>query len=152
MLIWPDRIQNSSFESDSYAFIWIVRDFTWFLFDSTECVSESMRGGVSVLGPTVVTECYVGLSEYQESTSLLTISLFVCFRSNRTQWTRAYSFTKFLDHTQRRTIVGGTPLDEWSDRRRDLCLTTHNTHNRHPCPRWDSIPQSQQANGRRPTP
>jgi len=38
------------------------------------------------------------------------------------------SFTGFLDHTQRRTTVGRTPLDEWSARRRDLCLTTHNTH------------------------
>ena len=40
------------------------------------------------------------------------------------------SFTRFLDHTQRRTTVGRTPLDEWSARRRDLYLTTHNTHNR----------------------
>jgi len=31
----------------------------------------------------------------------------------------------FLDHTQRRTTFGGTPLDEWSARRRDLYLTTH---------------------------
>jgi len=36
----------------------------------------------------------------------------------------------FLDHTQRRTTVSKTPLDEWSARRRDLYLTTHNTHNR----------------------
>ena len=36
----------------------------------------------------------------------------------------------FLDHTQQRTTVGRTPLDEWSIRRRDLYLTTHNTHNR----------------------
>jgi hypothetical protein len=36
----------------------------------------------------------------------------------------------FLDHTQRRTTVGGTPLDEWPARRRDPYLTTHNTHNR----------------------
>ena len=35
-----------------------------------------------------------------------------------------------LDHTQRRTTVGRTPLEEWSARRRDLYLTTHNTHNR----------------------
>ena len=40
------------------------------------------------------------------------------------------SFLMFLDHTQRRTTVGRTPLDEWSARRRDLYLTTHNTHNR----------------------
>jgi len=36
----------------------------------------------------------------------------------------------FLYHTQRRTTVGRTPLDEWSVRRRDLYLTTQNTHNR----------------------
>jgi len=42
----------------------------------------------------------------------------------------ASSFLRFLDHTQRRTTVGRTPLDELSARRRDLYLTTHNTHNR----------------------
>ena len=40
------------------------------------------------------------------------------------------SLTRFLDHTQRRNTVGRTPLDEWSARRRDLYLTTHNTQNR----------------------
>ena len=39
-------------------------------------------------------------------------------------------FLMFLDHTQRRTTVGRTPLDELSARRRDLCLTTHDTHNK----------------------
>ena len=39
-------------------------------------------------------------------------------------------FLMFLDHTQRRTTVGRTPLNEWSARRRDLYLTTHDTHNR----------------------
>jgi hypothetical protein len=36
----------------------------------------------------------------------------------------------FLDHTQRRITVGRTPLDERSARRRDLYLTTYDTHNR----------------------
>ena len=36
----------------------------------------------------------------------------------------------FLDHKQRRSTVGRTSLDEWSARRRDLNLTTHDTHNR----------------------
>jgi hypothetical protein len=40
------------------------------------------------------------------------------------------SFMRFLDYTQRRATGGRTPLDEWSARRRDLYLTTHNTHNR----------------------
>ena len=57
-------------------------------------------------------------------------------------------------HTQRRTTVGRTPLDEWSTRRIDLYLTTHTTltTDEHPCPLWDSNPQSQQASCRRPTP
>ena len=42
----------------------------------------------------------------------------------------ASSFLRFLDHTQRRITVGRTPLDEWSVRRRDFYLTTHNIHNR----------------------
>ena len=39
-------------------------------------------------------------------------------------------FLMFLDHTQRCTTVGRTPLDEWSARRRGVYLTTHDTHNR----------------------
>jgi len=67
------------------------------------------------------------------------------------QWARASSFTRFLDHTQRRTTLGRTPLNEWSARRRDLYLTTLDNHNKLPCPRWESNSQSQQANGRRTT-
>ena len=39
-------------------------------------------------------------------------------------------FLMFLDHAQRRSTVGRAPLDEWSARRRDLYLATHDTHNR----------------------
>ena len=54
----------------------------------------------------------------------------VCFWRDSPQWARASSFTKFLDHIQRRTTVGRTPLDEWPAHRRDLYLTAHNTRNR----------------------
>jgi len=54
------------------------------------------------------------------------------FGATAPQWARTSSFTRFLDHTQRRTAVGRTPLDVWSARHRDLYLTTHNTHNRQP--------------------
>ena len=43
------------------------------------------------------------------------LCLFVClfvFWRNSPQWAMASSFMKFLDHTQRRTTVGRTPLDE----------------------------------------
>ena len=33
-------------------------------------------------------------------------------------------------HSFRHTTLGKTPLDEWSARRRDFYLTTHNTHKR----------------------
>ena len=36
-----------------------------------------------------------------------------------------------LPITLRHTTLGRTPLHEWSARRRDLCLTRHNTHNRY---------------------
>ena len=63
-------------------------------------------------------------------------------------------FLMFVDHTQRRSTVGRTPLDERSARRTDLCLTTQTTltTDKRPCPRWDSKPQSQQARGRIPRP
>jgi hypothetical protein len=69
----------------------------------------------------------------------LSLSLWLCDPTR----VMASSFFRFLDHTQRRITVGRTPLDEWSARRRDLYLTTHNTQNKHPCPRWDSNPRSQ---------
>ena len=59
-------------------------------------------------------------------------------------------FLMFLDHTQRRTTVGRTPLGEWSARRRDLYLTptwqhTTLTTDKYPCPRWDSNHLSRRA-------
>jgi hypothetical protein len=55
--------------------------------------------------------------------------------------------------TLRHTTFGRTPLDEWSARRRDLYLTTHNSRKRQTSmPQWDWNPQSQQASGCRPTP
>ena len=55
--------------------------------------------------------------------------LFVCFWSDSPQWGRASSFTSYLNHTRRHATVSTNLLDEWSARRRDLYLTTHNTHN-----------------------
>jgi hypothetical protein len=53
----------------------------------------------------------------------------------------------------RHTTLGRTPLGEWSARRRNLYVTTHNNHNRQTSiPRRDSKPQSQKASGLRPTP
>jgi len=80
--------------------------------------------------------------------------VFVCFVLARQppQWARVSSFLRFLNHKQRSITVGRTPLDEWSARRRDLYLTTHNTYNRQTfMPPVGFEPKSQQASGRRPT-
>ena len=55
---------------------------------------------------------------------------FFLFGATALPWARASLFKRFLDHTQRRTTVVRTHLDELSARRRDLYLTTHNTQNR----------------------
>ena len=73
-----------------------------------------------------------GEKEEEMSRVLLSffLSFFLSFSATAPQWARASSFTRFLDHTQRRSTVSRTSLDEWSARRRDLDLTTHNIHNR----------------------
>ena len=73
------------------------------------------------------------------------------FGATAPYWARASSFTRFLDHTQRRTAVGRTPLDGSSARRRNIYLTTLITHERHLCIRWDLNPRSQLESSRRPT-
>jgi hypothetical protein len=54
--------------------------------------------------------CSIQVNWYSFS---LFVCLFVCVWLNSPQWARASSFTRLLDHTQRRTTVGRTPLDEW---------------------------------------
>ena len=59
---------------------------------------------------------------------------------------RYWGFTITLRHT----TLGANPLDEWSAWRRDLYLTTHNTHKRQTSrPRRNSNPQSEQSSGLR---
>ena len=69
--------------------------------------------------------------------------VFVCFWHDSLQWARPSSFTRFLDHTQRRTTVGRTLWK--SDQPVAETSTWQHTTDKHPCPRWDSNPQSQQA-------
>jgi len=56
-----------------------------------------------------------------------------------------------MTHTHTPTL-SRTPLHEGSNSCRNLYVTTHNIHNRHPCHLRNSNPQSHQARGRRPMP
>ena len=96
--------------------------------------SEVLYEKLTEAGLTVyATSCWITLYKepplHHQVLHLLLLSLFV-FGATAPHWVRVSSFTRFLDHTRRSTTVGRTPLDEWSARRRDLYLTTHNTHNR----------------------
>jgi len=93
----------------------IVADFLWILFSDTFYLFI----------------CLFYLFLYLFIYIYIYIYLFIfCCGAATQRGVMASSFLMFLDHTQRRTTVGRTPLDEWSARRSDLYLTTHNTHNR----------------------
>jgi len=57
-----------------------------------------------------VTEVYIILSEI--SLSLQYQLVLFSFWRDSSQWARASSFTRYLDHTQPRATVGRTSLDE----------------------------------------
>jgi hypothetical protein len=74
---------------------------------------------------------YILATWLEEPYKEFTVHIFLCFlwRCGLTRC-MASSLLRFLTHIKRRITVGRTPLDEWSARRRDLYLTTHNTHKR----------------------
>jgi hypothetical protein len=136
-----------------------------FLTFISSCNSLSVTAPWSVLGPSGLLSdkrrrFFPFTVKWSRCQYVLTLILNYCsqkhffflWRCNRRR-AMTSSFLRFLDHTQRRITVSRTSMDERSARRRDLYLTTHNTqHRQTSMPRWDSNPQSQQANGRRPTP
>ena len=96
------------------------RCFSQFFESAQKCVScEEVAENVN--GSRLVPRGSLGIA--------LAVFCLSVFGAKLPQWARASSFTRFLDHTQQRTTVGRTPLDEWSARRRDLYLATYNIHN-----------------------
>ena len=55
------------------------------------------------------------------------ITIFLTWR-NSPQWAKASSLSRMI--TLRHTTLDRTAVDEWSARRRDLYMTTHNSYNR----------------------
>ena len=82
------------------------------------------------------------LSNYQMSFKRIGTTYLINYFSscrNSRHFTMASSLSRV--HNHRRTTLGRTFLYDWSARRRDLYLTTHNNHNRHPYLRRDSNPE-----------
>ena len=74
------------------------------------------------------TEAFVCCPD-DETALVISVHLFPLWPNSPTVATAA-SFFRFLDHTQRHTTVGRTPLDEGSACCRDLYLTISNTYKR----------------------
>ena len=97
-------------------------------------IDNSKRNSIISVNPDrAIVLCF---SEFEHNTTFLCNTSSLCYRSfifcgpatQRGSWP-PHSWG-ILDHIQRSITVSRTPLDEWSVRRRDLYLTTHNTHNR----------------------
>jgi hypothetical protein len=67
---------------------------------------------------------YVEISRYVWSKILNFLIFFKCLDSP----SGCVPIRRGFEITLRHTTLGGTPLDKWSSRRRDLYLTTHNIH------------------------
>ena len=139
--VWYSHFKNK--------FIYLIKTgvFHNTLLTCTSTHQEDTRTRYSIFHLFTYNRCYMfhpkmAVVRDNDATTIISEDFFILH--NNPQWVRASSFTRFLDETQRHTTVGMTPLDEWSARRRDLYLTTHNTHNRQT--------QPQQASGRRRTP
>ena len=85
-------------------------------------------GGRLYLNPIVQLQCWQASNG--QGGQVLTLRLLMSYIYIYIYIYMEHPLLMFLDHTRRRTTVGRTPLDEWGARRRDLYLTTHDTHNR----------------------
>ena len=92
-----------------------------------ECIARQRNvilGSIVLIGISLLTICnyfFLILNPINQNSDLKTVT-FYCHSLPRPY----RGFTNTLRHA----TVGRTPLDAWSARRRDLYLTTHNTHNR----------------------
>jgi hypothetical protein len=85
---------------------------------------------------TIILQCPIHI---RIAPTLHNIRIFFSYGSTAPWGPRPPHFSRFHHHTLfRHTTFGRTPLDEGPARRRDLYLTTHNTHNRQTSsPLWD---------------
>ena len=64
----------------------------------------------------ILSRAYVNFEEqnkvFEPSIIIIIIIIFFLFGATAPQWAKASLFTRFLNHTQRRTTVDRTPLNE----------------------------------------
>jgi hypothetical protein len=128
---WTRTVSDTCRELTGNKILW--RDICWLFLDKLKVICgryyicSAMRHKHSEPYVRVITK---------NSNTIKNLFSFYLAKQPPPPWAMASSVTRFLDHTQRRTAVGRTPLEEWLARRRDLYLTKHTTitTDRHPCP------------------
>ena len=136
-----DRQHNCWMSSDRLQYILGEGKILRFAHIPTHNKTSSVRSGIlggqlidsEKLALTACLDLMAGTGARHRPTGKLLHFFFLLARQPPSgPWPPPHSrgFLWFLDHTLRHTTVGWTPLDEWSARRRDLYLKTHNTHNR----------------------
>jgi len=119
---------------------------------SFACACGTQIAPVTIFGYQITMNNWVLMLVYYTGGVLYSFSFFLYYSDLFLHTLVRCSVIVVPDHTQWQThALGRIPLDEWSARRTNLYLTTHNAHDRHPWPRRHSNPQSQQASGRTPT-
>ena len=99
---------------------------TWHPFPEENCCHSHQSENLKDTPPPLPQSC---LYAYPYVSLHYTLLFFFLWRCGPTL-AMTSSFLRFLDHTQRHVTVGRNPPGEWSVRRTDLYLRTHNTHNR----------------------
>jgi len=123
------------------------------LFMNCRCYQTILQGNIPTqIGSCV--KCWVDIYHWSPGLAMTgRIHDIFLFLAQQPLSGPATSFTRFLDHTRHTTV--GIKLLWTRDQPIAENLTwqhTTITTDRHPCTRWDSNPQSQRANDRRPTP
>jgi len=131
------RIVDPSTEQDASSFP-LGEKSTWLtpyrwpsigeLSDSSKRHSSLRTHRRTILSLYIRHACLFKFPDLSHPLTVWFVCLFVLWHDSP-QWTRASSFTRFLDHTQGHTTVGRTPPGERAARHRDLYMTIHNTHN-----------------------
>jgi hypothetical protein len=130
-----DRHKQKTNRSTQAVVLWVVAPCSlieryWHvaLIQYTACLRKAARNGTT-------TRSAGHRGQYSEPHECICLyhMLYICFFLSLTSFYLAMVRCRRViafDHTQGHTTVGRTPLDEGSARRRDLYVTTHNTHNR----------------------
>jgi len=124
-----------SFECLAWSFIvgmtWLQISDQWPTEISGRCLQFFQTNFISKgISTSFLTPISVHRSQLRPLIKRSNVLLIICWHENP-WWARTSSLSRLQNHTRLDTPHSVGLLDEWSVRRRDLCLTAYNTLDRH---------------------